>query len=111
MARSNASRGSGQVAAGLAGFLGFRGFALTGLTLTGLALTGFREATGLMLIGLPAAAGVTICSGSGLKYTRQPGESWDFFLIMQAVMRSTSGTNSPQSCMASPLQACCSSGV
>jgi hypothetical protein len=106
MARSGASPGSGQVAAGLAGFLGFRGFALTDL-----ALTGFREATGLMLIGLPAVAGVTIGSGSGLKYTRQPGESWDLFLIMQAVMRSTSGTNSPQSCMASPLQACCSSGV
>ena len=71
-----------QVAAGLAGFLGFRGLTLTGL----------RAAVGLMLSGLPAPPGETSAAGSGLKYARHSGESCDLFWIMQTVMRSTSGT-------------------
>jgi len=38
-----------------------------------------------MLNGRPAATGVTASSGPGRKNTRQPGESWDLFLTMQAV--------------------------
>ncbi len=90
----------GQVAPGFAGFLGVRG----------LALTGFREFAGLMLSGLPAATGVAAASGS-LKNARHPGVSWDLFLIMQAVMRSTSGMSALQRRNASPLQACSCSGV
>ena len=89
-----------QVAAGFAGFLGLRGLVLAGF---------FRAAAGPIAIGRPAGAAVA-SSGSGRKCARQPGESWDFFRIMQAVMRSTSGTNSPHSCIASPVQACCCSG-
>jgi hypothetical protein len=92
---------AGQVAPGVAGFLGLRGLTLPGL----------RDAAGLMLSGLPAATGVTADSGSGLKNTRHPGESCDLFLIMQTVTRSTSGISAPQSRNASSLQACCSSGV
>src|SRR5438034_228471 len=83
------------VAPGFAGFFGLRG----------LALTGFCEPAGLMLSGPPAAAGVAVDSDS-LKCARHPGVSWDLFLIMQAVMRSTSGISAPQSRNASPLQAC-----
>ena len=82
---------------GFAGFLALR------------ALAGFRECAGAMLRGLPAATGVT--SGSDLKKTRQPGESWDLFLTMQAVTRSTSGMSELQRRNASSLQACCCSGV
>jgi hypothetical protein len=92
--RANTPR---QVVLGFAGFLGLR------------ALTGFRECVGLMLRGLPAATGVT--SGSGLKKARQPGESWDLFLTMQTVTRSTSGISELQRRNASLLQACCCSGV
>jgi len=74
-----------------------------------LGLRGFRRWPGLMLSGLPAATGTT--SGSGRKYARQPGLSWDCFLTMQAVTRSTSGISALHSANASPLQACSSSGV
>jgi hypothetical protein len=97
----NASSRRGQFAAGFAGFLDFRD----------LALTGFRAGAGLMLRGLPAATGVTAASGSGLKYTRQPGLSWDLFLTMQSVTRSTSGISEPHKRNASSLHACSSSGV
>src|SRR5664279_456928 len=78
---SDASRVGRQVAAGLTGFLGFRGLTLTGL----------RAAAGLMLRGLPTLTDVRSVAGSGRKNARQPGESWDLFWIMQTVMRSTSG--------------------
>jgi hypothetical protein len=89
-----------QVSPGLAGFLGVRG----------LALAPFRALAGLMLSGFPAATGVTADSDS-LKNARHPGVSWDLFLTMQAVMRSTSGMSAPQSLNASALQACCCSSV
>jgi hypothetical protein len=92
-----------QVAAGFAGFLSLRGL--------GWVLTGFREGTGLMLSGLPDTTGVTAGSGSDLKYARQPGLSWDLFLTMQTVTRSTSGISALQRRNASPEHACSSSGV
>ena len=55
----------GQSARGLAGFFG----------LLDLALTGFCEEAGRMPSGFPTATGTTAGSG-GLKYTRQPGDSW-----------------------------------
>src|SRR5882724_2741520 len=79
-----------QVAAGLAGFLGFF-FAL--------ALTGFFAVAGLMLIGRPtgtAAAPASVGSGSGRKCARQPAERRDLLRTMQAVTRSTSGISEPQ---------------
>ncbi|HEV7881432.1 hypothetical protein [Bradyrhizobium sp.] len=94
--------GGGQVAlAGLAGFLVFLGLLLTGLrAVAGVMRTGFRAI-------LTGAA-----TGSGdLKNTRQPGLSWDLFLIMQTVTRSTSGIASPHSRKASGVHACCCSGV
>lgn len=86
-----------------AGFLGFGG----------LVLAGFREVAGPMPRGFPALTGVAAAalSGSDLKYTRQPGESWDLFLIMQPVTRSTSGMSALQRRNASSEQACCCSGV
>ena len=66
-------------------------------------------ATGLTLTGWPPAASPG--SGPGRKNARHCGESWDFFWIMQAVMASTFGTNSPHSRIASGEQACCCSGV
>jgi hypothetical protein len=83
------------------------------LALCDLALTGFRELAGRMLSGLPATTGVTAASGSGsgLKNARHCGLSCDLLRIMQTVTRSTSGISGPQSRNASPLQACCSSGV
>lgn len=98
--RSETSLGAIQDAAGLASFLGFRGLTLTGL----------RAVAGLMLSGLPRLTDVTSVEGSGLKYTRHSGLNWDFFWIMQTVMRSTSGTYSPHSRIASGVQACCCSG-
>ena len=96
------SGGARQFAPAFADFLGLRG----------LALTDFRVDAGLMLRGLPEATGVTSGAASGsLKYTRQPGVSCDLFLIMQAVMRSTSGISGPQRRNASPLHACSSSWV
>jgi hypothetical protein len=94
--------GLGQVAlAGRAAFFGFFGLTLTGLC----------AVTGVMRTGLRAIlAGAATGSGER-KYTRQPGLSSDLFLTMHAVTRSTSGTNSPQSDIASPVQACCCSGV
>jgi hypothetical protein len=94
--------GLGQVApAGLADFFGFFGLTLTGL----------RALTGVMRTGLRAIV-TGAASGSGdLKYTRHWGLSSDLFLIMHAVMRSTSGIASPQRRNASGLHACCSSGV
>lgn len=94
----NLSRG--QVAAGF-GFL----------VLRDLAPTAFREVAGLMLRGLPVATGVAAGSGSFLKNLRQSGLSCALFLIMQTVTRSTSGMSELQSRNASPLQACCCSGV
>jgi hypothetical protein len=79
------------------------------LGLRGLALTPFRAFAGLMLSGFPAG-GVAAASFS-LKNVRHPGVSWDLFLIMQAVMRATSGMSAPQRRNASPLQACSCSGV
>jgi len=49
--------------------------------------------------------------GSGLKYTRQPGLSWDCCLTMQAVTRSTLGISELHRRNASPMQACCCSKV
>src|SRR4051812_7794036 len=73
-----------QVAAGLAGLLGFLALAL--------ALTGFRTVAGLMLIGLPAGiATASRGAGSGRKKARQPGDRRDLLRIMQTVTRSTSG--------------------
>jgi hypothetical protein len=89
-----------QVAPGFAGFLGLRGLALAGLC----------AFAGLMLSGLPAAACVTVDSGS-LKNARHPGVSWDLFLIMQTVTRPTSGISALQRRNASALQACCCSSV
>ncbi len=89
-----------QVAPGLAGFLGVRG----------LAPMPFPALAGLMLSGFPAATGVAAASGP-LKNARHPGVSWDLFLIMQAVMRSTSGMSALQRRNASALQACCCSSV
>jgi hypothetical protein len=77
--------------AALAGFLG---------------LCGFRTLAGLILSGLS-----TLSGGSGLKYTRQPGLSWDCCLTMQAVTRLTSGISALHNRNASPLQACSSSAV
>jgi hypothetical protein len=90
-----------QSASGLAGFL----------DLCGLVLTGPRVDSGPMLSGRPAAIGLTSDWGSDRKNTRQPGESWDLFLIMQTVTRSTSGISALQRRNASPLQARSSSGV
>lgn len=50
-------------------------------------------------------------SGPGRKKRRHSGESWDFFWIMHAVMRSTSGMKLPHSRNASGVQACSCSGV
>ena len=96
-----AMRPEAQLAAGLAGFFGFFGLALTAL----------RGVAGLRLTGLRAATGAAIGSGSGLKNARQPGESCDFLLTMQAVTASTFGIWGPQSRNASPVQACSCSGV
>ena len=69
-------------------------------------------AAGLIAIGRPAGvAALSSDSGPGLKNARQPGESWDLLRIMQAVTRSTSGISGPHRRNASPLQACCCSGV
>jgi hypothetical protein len=104
--------GLGQVAlAGLVNFFGFFGLTLTGL---GLTLTGFRAVTGVMRTGRTGLRAITAgaATGSGdLKYTRQPGLSSDFFLIMHAVTRSTSGIASPHRRNASGVHACCCSGV
>src|SRR6201747_678328 len=75
--------------------------------LRALLATGLR-ATGLMLVGSPAAA---LGSGSGLNCARHPGESCDFLAAMQAVTRSTSGISELQSRNASPVQAFSCSGV
>src|ERR1700694_1781221 len=64
------------LAAGLAA--GFLGAGLRALLATGL------RATGLMLVGSPAAA---LGSGSGLNCARHGGESWDLLRAMQAVTR------------------------
>lgn len=90
---------------------GARGQLAGFLVLRDLALTDFREDAGLMLSGRPAATGAIADSGSGLKKARQPGDSCDLFLIMQTVMRSTSGMSALQRRNASPLHACCCSGV
>ena len=69
-------------------------------------------AAGLIAIGRPAGvAALSSDSGPGLKNARQHGESWDLLRIMQAVTRSTSGISGPHRRNASPLQACCCSGV
>jgi hypothetical protein len=100
--------GPGQVApAGLTGFFGFFGLTLTGLR----AATGFRAVIGVRRTGLRAnPAGAATGSGD-LKNTRQPGLSSDFLLIMQTATRSTSGMASLQRRNASPVHACCCSGV
>ena len=46
-----------------------------------------------------------------LKNTRQPGLSNALLRIMQTVMRSMFGISEPQTRNASPVQACCCSGV
>jgi hypothetical protein len=108
-----------QVVVGFAGFLGFAllpedlapvDLGLKDLALEDLALEDLRDVTGLMAMGLPAGAAAT-GSGPGRKNARQPGESCDLLRIMQAVTRSTSGISEPQSRNASPVQACCCSGV
>ena len=45
-------------------------------------------------------------AGMGRKTRRHCGDNCDFFWIMQAVMRLTSGMKLPQSRMASGVQAC-----
>jgi hypothetical protein len=98
--------------AGLTDFFGFFGLTLTGFrAVIGLTLTGFRAVTGVMRTGLRAAATGAATGSGDLKYTRHWGLSSDFFLIMQAVMRSTSGIASPQRRNASGVHACCCSGV
>src|ERR1700709_554275 len=69
--------------------------------LRALLATGLR-ATGLMLVGSPAAA---LGSGSGLNCARHGGESWDLLRTMQPVTRSTSGISRLQSRKASPVPA------
>ena len=88
-------------AAGFAGFL-----------LRGLALTALRGVAGRITIGRPADRAET-SSGSGpdLNCARQGGESCDLFLIMQAVMRSTSGMSALHRRNASLVQAFCCSAV
>ena len=55
---------------------------------------------------------VRLAEGScDLKNTRQPGLSSDLLRIMQTVMRSIFGISEPQSLNASPVHACCCSGV
>ena len=99
---SSSIQGLGQVAlAGLTDFFGF----------FGLTLTGFRTVTGVMRTGLCAGTARAATGSGDLKYTRQQRLSSDFFLIMQAVTRSTSGMASPQSRNASGEHACCCSGV
>lgn len=67
---------------------------------------------GAMLVGLLARReAASPGSGPRRKNTAHCGESCDFLWIMQAVMASTLGTNSPQSRIASGVQACCCSGV
>jgi hypothetical protein len=86
--------GLGQVAlAGLTGFFGFFGLTLTGFR----AVTGFLAVTGVMRTGLCAVTARAATGSGDLKYTRQPGLSWAFLAIMQAVTRLTSGMASPQS--------------
>ena len=56
----------------VAGFAGF-------LALRVLALTALRGVAGRITVGRPAGpAAASLGSGSGLKYARQGGESWDF---------------------------------
>lgn len=67
---------------------------------------------GAMLVGLPArGAAASPGSGPRRKNAAHCGESCAFLWIMQAVMASTFGTNSPHSRIASGVQACCCSGV
>jgi hypothetical protein len=100
--------GPGQVApARLTDFFGFFGFTLTGLR----AVTGFRAVPGVMRTGRRAIRAGAATGSGDLKYTRQPGLSSDFLLIMQAATRSTSGMASLQRRNASPVHACCCSGV
>jgi hypothetical protein len=63
---------------------------------------GLCSVTGRRRVGALARS-----SSDGLKNTRQPGESWDLFLTMQTMTRSTSGISGPHSRNASPVQACC----
>jgi hypothetical protein len=91
---------------------GFGQVALAGLAdFFGLTWTGFRAVTGVMRTGLRAVTAGAATGSGDLKYTRQPGLSSCFFLITQTVTRSTSGIASPQSRNASPVHACCCSGV
>src|SRR4051794_35589910 len=63
-----------------------------------------------MLVGLPARGAAAMPgSGPGRKNARHCGESCDFFWIMQAGMAATVGTKSPDSRIASGVQACWSS--
>jgi hypothetical protein len=94
--------GLGQVAlAGLTDFFGF----------FGLTVTCFRAVTGVTRTGLRATTAGAATGSGDLKYTRQPGLRWALLAIMQAVTRLTSGIASPQSRNASPVHACCCSGV
>ncbi|HTE95284.1 MAG TPA: hypothetical protein VK678_17495, partial [Bradyrhizobium sp.] len=81
-------------------------FAETGRSL-GFALSLGRRAEAES--GIPDLTAGT--ASDDLKYARQPGVSWSCFLIMQAVMRSTSGMSALQRRNASSEQACCCSGV
>ena len=87
---TSARTGTGQVASGLADFFGF--FAL----LLVLVLPVLRT-TGLMSVGRPSAPSPG--SGPARKNRRHSGESCDLFAIIQAVMRSTSGTKLPHNRM------------
>jgi hypothetical protein len=61
--------------------------------------------------GLCARIAPLAAGSRDLKNTRQPGLSNDLLRIMQAVMRSIFGISEPHSLNASPVHACCCSGV
>src|SRR5262249_19840233 len=75
---------------------------------------GFFDLCDFALTGLRAAAGLSALAaapGAGPNCARHSGESCVLLRTMQAATRSTSGISEPQSRKASPLQACCCSGV
>lgn len=66
----------------------------------------------LMLRRSPAdSTAMEPVSSPDRKSARQPGDNWDLFLIMQAVMRPMSGISELQRRNASPPHACCCSKV
>lgn len=76
-----------------------------------LASTGLRAMTGAMRTGRCVRTAGAATRSCALKNARQPGLSKALLRIMQAVMRSMFGISEPQTRNASPLHACCCSGV